>query len=283
MKDDSFRKYLFISLAGALGIILCIVFFFTLFRFQQVMDGIRTLENILMPFIYGAVGVHPQETENLREEDMQWLKEKAKQPKVVAIGEIGLDYYWPEPDKAIQKKWFIRQLSLATQTGLPVMRPLVLEYPEDEQVRNRNDEFLLGDRMLVSPVVEQGAREKLVYLPEGVWYDYWTGETLEGGQSYIRKAPLDTCPIFVKAGAVIPKYPVRTHVGKEKDELLILETYPGEGIYTHYQDNGEDFEYRRGAYNEYRLINHNGRLDMEMLHEGYQGYGKIEIRNKSQK
>ena len=55
MKDDSFRKYLFISLAGALGIILCIVFFFTLFRFQQVMDGIRTLENILMPFIYGAV------------------------------------------------------------------------------------------------------------------------------------------------------------------------------------------------------------------------------------
>ena len=73
------------------------------------------------PFIYGAVGVHPQETENLREEDMQWLKEKAKQPKVVAIGEIGLDYYWPEPDKAIQKKWFIRQLSLATQTGLPVI------------------------------------------------------------------------------------------------------------------------------------------------------------------
>ncbi len=169
------------------------------------------------------------------------------------------------------------------QTGLPVMRPLVLEYPEDEQVRNRNDEFLLGGRVLVSPVVEQGAREKLVYLPEGVWYDYWTGEALEGGQSHIRKAPLDTCPIFVKAGAVIPKYPVRTHVGKEKDELLILEVYPGEGVYTHYQDNGEDFEYRRGAYNEYRLVNHNGRLDMEMLHEGYQGYGKVEIRNKSQK
>lgn len=55
MKDDSFRKYLFISLAGAIGIILCIVFFFALFRFKQVMEGIRTLENILMPFIYGAV------------------------------------------------------------------------------------------------------------------------------------------------------------------------------------------------------------------------------------
>ena len=55
MKDDSFRKYLFISLAGAIGIILCIVFFFALFRFQQMIEGIRTLENILMPFIYGAV------------------------------------------------------------------------------------------------------------------------------------------------------------------------------------------------------------------------------------
>ena len=55
MKDDSFRKYLFISLAGAVGIILCIVFFFALFRFKQVMEGIRTLESILMPFIYGAV------------------------------------------------------------------------------------------------------------------------------------------------------------------------------------------------------------------------------------
>ena len=166
------------------------------------------------------------------------------------------------------------------QTGLPMMRPLVLEYQEDENVRNRNDEFMLGDRMLISPVVEQGAGEKLVYLPEGVWYDYWTGEALTGGQSYIRKAPLAVCPVFVKAGAVIPKYPVRDHVGKEKDELLILEAYPGEGVYTHYQDNGEDFAYRRGAYNEYRLSNHDGQVAIEKIHEGYQDYGKIEIRNK---
>lgn len=73
------------------------------------------------PFIYGAIGVHPSETENLSQEDMLWLKNKAKEPKIAAIGEIGLDYYWPEPDKAIQKKWFIRQLSLATETNLPVI------------------------------------------------------------------------------------------------------------------------------------------------------------------
>ena len=72
-------------------------------------------------FIYGAIGVHPSETENLIEEDMQWLKTEAVNPKVVAIGEIGLDYHWPEPDKAVQKKWFERQLALAHETKLPVI------------------------------------------------------------------------------------------------------------------------------------------------------------------
>lgn len=72
-------------------------------------------------FIYGAIGVHPSETENLTEEDMQWLKAKAANPKVVAIGEIGLDYHWSTPDKAIQKKWFERQLTLAHETALPVI------------------------------------------------------------------------------------------------------------------------------------------------------------------
>ncbi|MBD5545944.1 MAG: DUF5110 domain-containing protein [Lachnospiraceae bacterium] len=163
-------------------------------------------------------------------------------------------------------------------TGIPMMRPLVLEYERDENVKNRNDEFMLGDRMLIAPVVEQGAREKMVYLPEGIWYDYWTGEKKEGKSFFVRTAPLDLCPIYVKAGAVIPKYPVRMHVGEDKDELLILEAYPGEGSYRHYQDNGEDFQYRQGAFNEYEIKNRNGQVEVEKLHEGYRGYGRIEIR-----
>ncbi|NBH26175.1 TatD family deoxyribonuclease [Lachnospiraceae bacterium] len=73
------------------------------------------------PFIYGAVGVHPTETADLTEGDMQWIKEKTAEPKVVAIGEIGLDYHWDEPDRLMQKKWFERQLGLAAETGLPVI------------------------------------------------------------------------------------------------------------------------------------------------------------------
>lgn len=73
------------------------------------------------PFIYGAIGVHPSETAGLREEDMQWLKKKTADPKVVAVGEIGLDYHWETPGREIQKKWFERQLALAREVELPVI------------------------------------------------------------------------------------------------------------------------------------------------------------------
>ena len=73
------------------------------------------------PFFYGALGIHPNETKDLTEEDMDWLRKASGSEKIVAIGEIGLDYYWDEPDREIQKKWFVRQLSIAKDTGLPVV------------------------------------------------------------------------------------------------------------------------------------------------------------------
>lgn len=72
-------------------------------------------------FMYGALGVHPSETAGLTEADMEFIKAHASDDKVVAIGEIGLDYYWPEPEKEIQKKWFVRQLALAKEVKLPVI------------------------------------------------------------------------------------------------------------------------------------------------------------------
>lgn len=72
------------------------------------------------PFIYGTAGVHPSSTGELDEEKFQWLKTAVRQPKIVAVGEIGLDYYWEEPDHDTQKKWFIRQLELAKEVKLPV-------------------------------------------------------------------------------------------------------------------------------------------------------------------
>ena len=73
------------------------------------------------PFVYEALGVHPSETAELNEEKFAWLKEQLHREKCVAVGEIGLDYYWPEPDKETQKKWFLRQLALAKEEKLPVI------------------------------------------------------------------------------------------------------------------------------------------------------------------
>lgn len=73
------------------------------------------------PFIYGAAGVHPSETAELNEENFSWLVEQCKQPKIVAVGEIGLDYYWEEPEHEIQKNWFEKQLELARRIKKPVI------------------------------------------------------------------------------------------------------------------------------------------------------------------
>jgi TatD DNase family protein len=83
----------------------------------------RTTLNLMeqYEFIYGAIGVHPSETAELSEEGFAWLKEACSHPKCVAVGEIGLDYYWEEPDAAIQKEWFARQLDLAREMELPVV------------------------------------------------------------------------------------------------------------------------------------------------------------------
>ena len=72
-------------------------------------------------FMYGAVGIHPQSAAELNEENFAWLKEQCALPKIVAVGEIGLDYYWDEPERPIQKEWFARQIQLAKEVNLPII------------------------------------------------------------------------------------------------------------------------------------------------------------------
>lgn len=88
--------------------------------------SIQTTKNTVLlteqyPFIYGAVGVHPSETGDLDEDKFSWLREQCSHKKIVAVGEIGLDYYWDKPDRETQKKWFDRQLKLAAEVKLPVI------------------------------------------------------------------------------------------------------------------------------------------------------------------
>lgn len=138
--------------------------------------------------------------------------------------------------------------------GLPVMRPLVLHYSDDNMVHEINDEFLVGTNILVAPIVEQGKRARAIYLPKDKWIDYWTKEELEGGRTILKEAPLDVCPIYIKKGSVIPNYPVQNYIGEKDIKELIIDIYPGNGQYTHYLDDGESFDYKNGKFNLYDFI-----------------------------
>lgn len=139
--------------------------------------------------------------------------------------------------------------------------------------------------MLVAPVVEQGMTKKLLYLPEGTWYDYDTREKYTGKQYIVKDAPLDVCPVFVKAGSIIPCFEPMQYVGEIELDTLILDVYPGEDRYVHYQDNGEDFTYQDGVYNEYEMtITKDETLTVRMLHKGYEKvYKKFVICYKGRK
>ncbi|MGH9742767.1 MAG: glycoside hydrolase family 31 protein, partial [Candidatus Acidiferrum sp.] len=89
-------------------------------------------------------------------------------------------------------------------TGMPIMRALWLHYPDDPKAVACGDEYLWGRNMLVAPVVEKGATTRLVYLPAGNWYDFWTGEQMEGGREISRSVDLETLPLYIRAGSILP-------------------------------------------------------------------------------
>ena len=86
------------------------------------LQGVRASQELAErhPFVWAAIGVHPDEVGSLNEETLHWLYELCRKPKTVAVGEIGLDYYWDKESHELQKQWFIRQLQMAKETGLPV-------------------------------------------------------------------------------------------------------------------------------------------------------------------
>jgi alpha-glucosidase len=137
----------------------------------------------------------------------------------------------------------------ANLSGLPFMRPLVLHYPEDKTTVNLTDQYLWGRDLLVAPVVAEGQTSRRVYLPEGTWYDFWTNRKVTGGRYVTAAAPLDTMPLFVRAGAIIPLAPDRTRTGAAWEELT-LAVYPGdeESAFSLYEDDGESTAFERGAY-----------------------------------
>ncbi|NDJ79368.1 MAG: glycoside hydrolase family 31 protein, partial [Chloroflexi bacterium] len=134
------------------------------------------------------------------------------------------------------------------QNGLPVVRPMFMADFENTELREIDDQFMLGDALLVAPITEPGATQRQVYLPRGVWYEFDTGKLIDGGQHVTAQAPLERMPLYARAGKVLPMWPVMQYVGEQPLEEARLRVYAGSGETTIYEDAGEGMAYQNGDY-----------------------------------
>ena len=152
-------------------------------------------------------------------------------------------------------------------TGAPIMRALAMDFPGDQRVADIGDEYMLGPAFLVAPVTEQGATSREVYLPAGTdWYNFWTGERVKGGMKIMVDAPIDTIPLFVRAGSIVPLGSAveSTH---EAQKIAKVRVYPGgDGDFTLFSDDGETYAYENGGGTVTRL--HWDDTSRKLSHEG---------------
>ena len=133
--------------------------------------------------------------------------------------------------------------------GMPIMRALWLHFPDDPKAVECGDQYLWGRSVLVAPVVEKGATTRRVYLPRSNWYDFWSGERLAGGREISRPVNLETMPLFVREGSILPLGPVKQFSAEKVDEPLAISIYPGaDASFLLYEDDGTSFDYRKGEW-----------------------------------
>jgi alpha-glucosidase (family GH31 glycosyl hydrolase) len=139
-------------------------------------------------------------------------------------------------------------------TGMPLMRGLWLHFPEDEKVRAMADEYMFGPALLIAPVLSAGATTRTGYLPAGSWWNFWTNEQITGGKTVEVSAPLETIPVFVRAGTTLATGPVKQFANQDSDVPTSLTVYPGaNGISALYEDDGHSFAFERGDFSSTEL------------------------------
>jgi len=130
-----------------------------------------------------------------------------------------------------------------------LMRPLVMDWRNDVDAQNIGDEYLFGPAILVSPVTTQGATKREVYLPKATWYDFWTGEKVEGGKRIEADAPLAKLPLFVRAGSIIPMGPTMEWSTEKPADPIEVRVYPGaDGDFMLYEDENDNYDYAKGQH-----------------------------------
>ncbi|MFH6998568.1 glycoside hydrolase family 31 protein [Flavobacterium sp. FlaQc-57] len=158
------------------------------------------------------------------------------------------------------------------EEGIPMLKPLVYYDQDDTQTHYCNDEFIFGNQILVCPILEPNATGRRMYIPRGEWYNYWTNEFLTGGREAWIDTKFDEIPVFVKAGAIIPKYPVQQYVGELEFDELTLDLYfkNGKEKSVVYEDAQDGYDYKKGRYSflSFRTIGKDKELIVQLHKEG---------------
>jgi alpha-glucosidase (family GH31 glycosyl hydrolase) len=174
---------------------------------------------------------------------------------------------YPEPYSAILRSTYQLRYALVPyiytearrtyDTGVAFFRPLYYDWPHEKPAYTAKDEYLFGDEMLVAPIVTpvdkvtQLAEEK-IWLPEGRWYEWFTGKRLDGEGQADRSFSIDQIPVYVKAGAIVPMQPAGLHTDNKPVDPLIVNVWPLEpgtrSSYSLYEDSGVSVDYQRGVF-----------------------------------
>lgn len=148
------------------------------------------------------------------------------------------------------------EAAAVTFKGSTLMRPFIMDFPNDPKALQCKYSYMFGPSLLVAPVVEPGITVNTVYLPDNhnVWYDFWTGEKYKGGRTVDVPVTIDKIPLFVKAGSIIPLGEPKQHTEEKADDTWEIRIYPGaDAHYTVYEDEGTNYNYEQGAFSTFDL------------------------------
>lgn len=158
---------------------------------------------------------------------------------------------------------------ISHKEGLPIFRPMIMEYEKDMNLLNMREQFMLGENMIVAPVLYEGERSKTLYLPKGSWFNYFTMEKLQGGKWYKLPCELDEILVFVKEGAIIPTYNKKFRNVKERPKNILLKVFGENAKGFHYNDDGHTMEYLEGKYTYMDIKVVDGKEELKLINNGY--------------
>lgn len=156
-----------------------------------------------------------------------------------------------------------------TISGAPLMRPLSWHYPLDCVAANIDDEFLLGENILVAPITERAKSCRSVYFPEGLWHPFNGGAPVKGGQTLSVEIPLGAVPAFVRDGSIIPMASPMQSTAEYKNCTITFKCFGKDAKGIYFEDDGKSFDYERGNYNEWQLYLTDGQFSAKAGHKSF--------------